>query len=779
VVVGLPACPADNSCVACTSTQSRDRLEGRKVVQSTFAGNGLRVGFVGTYPPTRCGIATFTASLAKGLQTVRPDCRVGVVDLVEGDMPSPHAAEVVARLVAGSPRSRAAAAAALDGFDAVIVQHEFGIFGGEDGSEVLELVESLQAPVLVVLHTVLRRPTPRQRRILERLGAQAERLVVPSEAARTRVLEHYEIRAEKVKTIPHGARLNFQGVPPRLEAAAPLVLSWGLVGPGKGYEFGVEAMAALADMDPAPRYVIVGQTHPKVRQREGEAYRESLRSLVHRLGIGARVEFDDGYHDTHSLLRRVREADVALLPYRSREQCVSGVLVEALASGKPVVATRFPHAEELLGEGSGLLVEHEDPAAIAAALRRLLSEPALHARAASVARRQARLLSWESVGRRYLELVDDVIGRRRTMTGRRTLPKPPFEHLLRLSDRTGVSGYARLTTPRREHGYRTDDVARTLVVVLREPRRPPQLERLAATCLSFLERAQLPDGRFHGRLSPAGHWLDEVGSDDATGRALWAAGVATTGAASATQRERARALFEAGSGFCSPWPRANAFAVLGAAELAASAPSPRPRGTFRLLDAATAGLGTCSSDPAWPWPEPRLTYANAVLAEARIAAGAALGAEQLLEEGIVLLEWLVATETRDGHFSFTPAGGWGPREPRPGFDQQPVEAAAMADACARAFDATGEPKWAERALRAANWFVGANDVGLSLYDAANGGCRDGLERAGVNENEGAESTIALISALQQARRLQAAAASARKRSSASTLAAPMQRSAAP
>jgi glycosyltransferase involved in cell wall biosynthesis len=748
-------------------------------VQSRFEGNGLQVGFVGTYPPTRCGIATFTESLANAVQTVRPDCHVGVVASVEGELPRLHSAEVVARLVAGSSLSRAAAAATLDRFDAVVVQHEFGIFGGEDGSEVLDLVERLQAPVIVVLHTVLRRPTRRQRRILERLGAQAERLVVPSEAARTRLLEQYDIRTEKVRTIPHGARLNLQDGQPRLEPAAPVVLSWGLLGPGKGYEFGVEAMAALADMDPAPRYVIVGQTHPKVRQREGEAYRESLRSLVHRLGVGERVEFDDGYHDTHSLLRRVREADVVLLPYRSREQVVSGVLVEALASGKPVVATRFPHAEELLGEGSGLLVAHEDPVAIAAALRRLLSEPALHARATSVARRQARLLAWESVGRRYLELIDELIDRRHTMRRRRALPKPPFEHLLRLSNRTGVFEHALLTEPRREHGYCTDDVARALVVLLRELQRPPQLERLAATCLAFLERAQLADGRFHNRLSYAGHWLDEVGSDDAVGRALWAAGVAATTAGSATQRERARAVFEAGSGFCSPWPRANAFAVLGAAELVTNTPSPRPRGTFGLLEAATAGLGRGSPDPTWPWPEPRLTYANAVLAEARIAAGAALGAEELLEEGVELLEWLVATETRDGHFSFTPAGGWGPRESRPGFDQQPIEAAAMVDACARAFDATGEPVWAERALRAANWFVGANDVGLSLYDAASGGCRDGLERAGVNENEGAESTIALISALQQARRLQAAAASARRRGSASMLAAPMQRSAAP
>jgi glycosyltransferase involved in cell wall biosynthesis len=740
--------------------------------------DGLRVGFISTYPPTRCGIATFTASLVNAVRAVQPQCHVGIVASVDGDAPHLHATEVVAHLVAGSPQSRAAAARALDGVDTVVVQHEFGIFGGEDGSEVLDLVERLEAPVIVVLHTVPRRPIGQQRHILEQLGILAERLVVLSKAARTRLVEQYEIRAERVATIPHGARLNLQDVPHAVRET-PIVLSWGLLGPGKGYELGIEAIGALADMDPAPRYVIVGQTHPKVRQRQGEAYRESLQSLVRRLGIGSQVELDDRYHDTQSLLRRVREADVVLLPYRSRDQVVSGVLAEALASGKPVVATRFPHAEEMLGEGSGLLVEHGNPVEIAAALRHLLSEPASYARATGVARRQARSLAWEGVGSLYLELFDEVIGGRRTTPRRHKLPEPPFEHLLRLSDRTGVFEHARLTAPRREHGYCIDDVARALVVLAREPRRTPPLERLAATCFALLERAQLPDGRFHNRLSTDGHWLDEVGSDDATGRALWAAGVAATAAWSEERRQRAAVLFEAGAGFRSPWPRANAFAVLGAVELVTAGPPSAAEAAFALLGDAAVGLGRRNHGPVWPWPEPRLAYANAVLAEARIAAGVAFGDEWLVEEGLELLEWLVATETGANGFSFTPVGGWAPGEPRPGFDQQPIEAAAMADACARAFDVTGEPQWAERTLRAANWFLGANDVGASLYDPATGGCRDGLERAGVNENEGAESTIALISALQQARRLQAAVASARTSGSASTLAAPMHRSAAP
>ena len=333
--------------------------------------------------------------------------------------------------------------------------------------------------------------------------------------------------------------------------------------------------------------------------------------------------------------------------------------------------------------------------------------------------------------------------------------------------------------PRLEHGYCTDDVARALLVVMREPSRTPELERLGATCLSFLVRAQLPDGRFHNRLSatPERRWLDEVGSDDSNGRALWGLGTAVALATTQEMRRRALSCFEAGAGLSSPWPRTNAYAVLGAVE--ALAAHPRRARARKLLETAAARLGSVQPDPDWPWPEARLAYDNARLAEARIAAGVALRDQGLVGEGVRLLDWLVDVETRGDRFSFTPIGGWALGEPRPGFDQQPIEAGSMADACARAFDATGEPRWADAALRAAAWFLGENDAAVPLLDPATGGCRDGLGPEGCNGNQGAESTLALIAALQQARRLQAAARSALTASAASTLAAPTQRSAAP
>lgn len=358
-------------------------------------------GFVSTYPPTKCGIATFTASLRRAMALTRS----GVVACVDEPGVVRFGPEVVAELVRGSATSLKSAAAALENFEVVIVQHEFGIYGGEDGADVVELVGGLSVPVVVVLHTVLRSPSPHQREIVQELALSAECIIVQSNAARSRLLETHEVCMPQVQVIPHGASVN---VSARRagdgSARRPVVLTWGLLGPGKGIEFGIEAVSRLRDLDPPPRYVVHGQTHPRVLENDGEAYRESLVEQVRALGIGALVEFDAEYVDKESILAWIRESDVVLLPYRSRDQVVSGVLVEAIASGKPVVATRFPHAIEMLSEGSGILVPHDDPVAIASALRTLLTNPELAARAAAVARAQAPTLAWEHVGRAYREL---------------------------------------------------------------------------------------------------------------------------------------------------------------------------------------------------------------------------------------------------------------------------------------------------------------------------------------------------------------------------------------
>jgi polysaccharide biosynthesis protein PslF len=357
-----------------------------------------RVGLVGTYPPTRCGIATFTAALRDSL-----GCECGVVAAVDEPGSLEFGPEVVAELAPGDELSMVAAADALEPFDAVLLQHEFGIYGGEDGMEVLQLVDLLTPPLVVVLHTVRRRPTRHQRRIVEELGAAAAVVVVQSQAARIWLLNEHDIDPGRVRVVSHGAATNIRREQPANHR--PIILTWGLLGPDKGIEYAIDAVAALRDLHPMPRYIVRGQTHPRVIEQDGERYRHRLEARVRRLGADDVVSFDDRYLSRSQVLAGIREADVVLLPYRSRDQVVSGVLVEAIASGKPVVATSFPHAVELLSLGSGLVVPHEDERAMEAALRSLLTDPRLAAAARAVATRQASELSWTAVGRRYREMI--------------------------------------------------------------------------------------------------------------------------------------------------------------------------------------------------------------------------------------------------------------------------------------------------------------------------------------------------------------------------------------
>lgn len=334
----------------------------------------------------------------------------------------------------------------------------------------------------------------------------------------------------------------------------------------------------------------------------------------------------------------------------------------------------------------------------------------------------------------------------------RAATAPSFDHLRRLSDDTGLFEHARGALPRREHGYCLDDVARGLMVICREPDPDTALVSLAETYLAFVAHAQSPDGSFVNRLGYDRRWHGEPGVGDWWGRALWGLGTAAARGPAPWIRESALTLFDAGATLRSPWVRSTAFAALGAAEIVAVMPG---HDTARnlLLDAAEQyGSPGGDRDPAWLWPEERLGYANAALAEVQIAAGQLLGDDRRLEDGLALLDWLLRMETADGHLSLTPVGGSGRARQDPRFDQQPIEAVAMADACARAFAVTGEARWAAGVALAVGWFLGENDSRFALADERTGGGCDGLERDGRNENQGAESTLALIAALQHRRR---------------------------
>lgn len=363
------------------------------------------IGMLSTYPPTQCGLATFSAALVQHLRLSAGP--VAVVRVVDEPQPG-DGADVVAQLVNGSRDSAAAAVRRLNDFDAVVIQHEYGIFGGPDGADVLDIVEALTVPTIVVFHTVLQDPTPRQRHILLRLLAAADVGVTMTATAGRRLVASYGADPAQLTVIPHGAidhgavDHGTVGGAPAVERAPgerPVVLTWGLIGPGKGIEWAIDAMAGLRDL--RPRYLVVGRTHPKVVQRDGEAYRDSLAARAHAAGLQDVLELEDRYLGDAELGEMVRRADVVLLPYDSREQVTSGVLIEAVAAGRPVVSTAFPHAVELLGDQTGLVVPQRDPAALSEALRRVLSEPGLAEKMAGRAARKAPDLLWGAVARRY------------------------------------------------------------------------------------------------------------------------------------------------------------------------------------------------------------------------------------------------------------------------------------------------------------------------------------------------------------------------------------------
>ena len=364
-------------------------------------------GFVSTYPPTLCGLATFTSALRA--EMMAQGSRSGpVVRVVE--RPQRRAgAEVVCELVAGDPTSAHRAAHLLAETDIAIVQHEYGAYGGADGEEILPLLSALPVPSVVVLHTVLSAPTSHQREVLEAVVSLADAVVTMTVAARDRLAAGYAVDMDKATVIPHGAPAIRGSHAPAFRTVQPTILTWGLLGPGKEIEWGIEAMASLTDLHPAPRYKVAGQTHPKVLLHEGEAYRNRLIEQVRRLALTATVSFDSHYRNDMALAELVSSADVVLLPYDSTDQVTSGVLIEAVAAVKPVIATRFPHAVELLGDGAGLLVPHKDPAAIAAALRTLLTHRDIAAGIARAAAASAPDLLWPAVAARYRELADRLI----------------------------------------------------------------------------------------------------------------------------------------------------------------------------------------------------------------------------------------------------------------------------------------------------------------------------------------------------------------------------------
>ncbi len=734
----------------------------------------LKIACVGTYVPRQCGIATFTHDLCEGLCAESRNANaceiIAVTDSPEGYAYGPRVRFEIRQEEAADYRM-AADFINVRGADVLLVQHEFGIFGGDAGNHLMSMLRDISVPVVTTMHTVLREPSSIYRRATRQLIELSDRVVVMAERAVEILQDVYNVAPEKIVAIPHGIP-DMPFVDPSFfkdhfgVEGRKVLLTFGLLSPGKGIEFAIRALPEIVAEHPDVMYLVLGATHPHVRKARGEEYRHELQRLAEELNVWDHVLLLNRYVDLEELCEFLGAADVYVTPYLGEEQIVSGTLAYALGAGKPVVSTPYWYAQEMLAEDRGRLVPFSDPPAIAREINWLLDNETERQAIRKKAYLHTRSYVWREVARSYLQTFQEVrrhptVNRQKSSTrsgstaALHAAPELKFDHLRTLSDDVGILQHARYSIPDREHGYCTDDNARALIFALRAWRHTQFAELLpmAATYLSFLQHAYHPEtGRFRNFMSYDRRWLEDEGSEDSHGRALWGLGVAVAEAPTVGMRAAALELFDqalsATERFTSP--RAWAFAIVGVHAYLRrySGDSDARRIREQLAESLFAMFRENASDD-WVWPEDKVTYANGKLPHALLLAGQWTQRPEMVEMGLRSLDWLLEVKTAPGGV-VSPVGndGWYERlGERAIFDQQPLEIHALLEACLEAFYVTADQRWMVTARKCFDWFLGKNPLKRVLYDYETGGCRDGLNPSGVNENQGAESTLAWLLSL--------------------------------
>jgi glycosyltransferase involved in cell wall biosynthesis len=730
-----------------------------------------RIAFLGGYLPRLCGIATFTHDLCEAVAAAAPasQCYAGAMnDRIEAYDYPPRVRFELDEKDLDSYR-RAADFLNFNNADVLCVQHEFGIYGGPAGSHLLGLLKEVRMPVVTTLHTVLRDPNPAQRKVMEELIRRSDRLVVMARKGAEILRETYGAPDAKVEIILHGipdmpyldssfykAQFGVEG--------RTVLLTFGLLGPGKGIEYAIEALPEIVKRHPNVVYLVLGATHPHLVARDGESYRLGLERLAEDRGVKDHVIFYNRFVSLEDLKEFIGATDIYLTPYLNEAQITSGTLAYVFGAGKAVVSTPYWHAQELLSEDRGILVPFRDPQAIARGVCAFLDDPDRLTRTREKAYELGREMIWPAVAQRYLESFQLARSERRAAPrsafANWTLASRPYElpplrldHVVRMSDATGIIQHASFNVPNYHEGYCTDDNARAFILcnLLDElGDRPPSenLDRLATSYLAFLSAAMnRGTGRFRNFMSHGRTWLEEAGSEDSHARGLWAVGTGAGRSRNAGHRRLSAHLFEHGfpvvEAFSSP--RAWAFALLGIQEYLGAFPDHTEVKALReSLVHRLVNLWKGCATENWPWFESTATYDNARLCQALILGGPSTSNPEALEIGLRSLRWLASIQkTQSGHFRPIGCNGFYERDGAHAyFDQQPVEAQAMVSACLAAHRATRDESWLREAKRAFEWFLGRNDLGLPLYDSSSGGCGDGLHQDRVNENQGAESTLA-------------------------------------
>ena len=701
-----------------------------------------RLALIGNALPRKCGLATFTSHVADALRTRYPGLILDHYAIDDGTNVTYPDDVATIRLDSIADYRDAAGRIEESGAEAIWLQHEYGIFGGEAGAHILDLLYSTSLPIIATLHTVLEKPNPSERAVFERLLARVDHVIVMASHGADILRRVYGVAPHRISVIPHGVPDRLMRDPASLKArfgwqGRRVLMTFGLLAPDKGIQHMIEAMPAIVAGHPDALYVVIGATHPNLVRREGERYRESLMERASELGVGHHVRFVDAFVEQEELLDMLQASDVYVTPYLNMAQVTSGTLSYAVAVGKPVVSTPYLHARELLADDHGMIVEPADPAALAEACGQLLDDDRLRASVARRAYGRGRTMLWPRVVERALAPL--AAGTRHTRyRGERRTTELPLTAVERMSDATGILQHGIHNVADRRHGYCIDDNARALILAVHRGRRDPEgkVAALASTYSAFLQHGWNEDrARFRNFMSYERIWLEPVGSEDSNGRTLWALGVTAALSPWSGLREWAKSLFEHSGRTMGTLDacRARAFAALGGhAVLSAIPDHALAKDMMRASGECLMRNYAAARRDGWEWFEPDLAYDNARLCEALLKAGQVLGDRAMIEVGLATLEWLVGVQTGP-RGSFRPVGsnGFGRPYSMPlAYDQQPLEAAATVDAAAAAFTITGDPRWDRVARDAFGWFFGDNDGGIPLADVATGGASTASWRPG-------------------------------------------------
>lgn len=739
----------------------------------------LHIAFIATYPPRQCGIATFTQDLLRSIQQFYethpvPGKRALLEVLAMNNRPGEYLFPKEAHFDIHDQNrleyEEAANFINLTPIQMVSLQHEFGIYGGEDGSHVLHLLELLKKPVVTTLHTVLENPTKGQLAVMKGIGVRSTLLVVMAKHAEELLESVYGISAEKIVMIPHGVPdvpfLDPSFYKEQFQAdGRKLILTFGLLSPGKGIEYAIEAMQDIVKVVDDALYIVVGATHPEIKRQSGEQYRIQLEHQVKELGLEESVRFQNRFVTLEQLIQYLVASDLYVSPSLARDQIVSGTLSYALGCGKAVISTRSIYAEEVVSSEIGCLVPFKEPGAIASAAIDILQNKNRRDQYRKHAYQFGRQMIWREVAHLYANTFDLAItqfghqasaGLPKKGYKRPSLPEINLNHLYHLTDDTGILQHALFNTPNRFHGYCTDDNARALIVAVMNWRVLNQqtILKYIHIYLSFLHFAfNKENGLMRNFMAYDRKWLESSGSEDSHGRTIWGLGYTVHYAPNQGIRGHANQLYKrllkATHSF--QYNRPKAYSILGGLSyLKSFSGDTETKEMVKVLCEALYTEFLKNGDPDWPWCESFLTYGNARLAQALIEGGVYLDHTDMLAQGLKSLQWLVdiQVDSQTGWFSLVGNSSWFFKgKEKSQFDQQPIEIAGLMDACYRAYQATGNAEWMRLIEKGFYWFLGKNDINQPLYDFQSGGCYDGIQPGGVNLNQGAESTLSWLQAL--------------------------------